>query len=73
LSSRSRDGGRLIRNPATARIVITMRCGDACPMYPVRRYLDWDLPDPADLDLAAVCVWSDMPATTSRCLLDGRS
>jgi arsenate reductase len=38
----------------TADIVITMGCGGACPVYPGRRYLDWDLPDPAGLDLAAV-------------------
>jgi protein-tyrosine-phosphatase len=28
-------------------VVITMGCGDACPIYPGKRYLDWDLPDPA--------------------------
>ena len=37
-----------------ADIVITMGCGDACPVYPGKRYLDWDLPDPAGLDLAAI-------------------
>ena len=37
-----------------ADVVITMGCGDACPIYPGKRYLDWDLPDPAGLDLAAV-------------------
>ena len=37
-----------------ADVVITMGCGDACPIYPGQRYLDWDLPDPAGLDLAAV-------------------
>ncbi len=31
-----------------------MGCGDSCPVYPGRRYLDWDLPDPAGLELAAV-------------------
>jgi arsenate reductase len=47
-------------NPLTADkveaadVVITMGCGDACPVYPGKRYLDWDLPDPAGLDLAAV-------------------
>ena len=29
-----------------ADVVITMGCGDACPVYPGRRYLDWDLEDP---------------------------
>jgi arsenate reductase len=29
-----------------ADVVVTMGCGDACPIYPRKRYLDWDLPDP---------------------------
>jgi len=37
-----------------ADVVITMGCGDACPVYLGKRYLDWDLPDPAGLDLDAV-------------------
>jgi arsenate reductase len=31
----------------TADVVVTMGCGDACPVYPGKRYLDWELPDPA--------------------------
>jgi arsenate reductase (thioredoxin) len=31
----------------TSDVVITMGCGDACPLYPGKRYLDWDLTDPA--------------------------
>jgi arsenate reductase (thioredoxin) len=30
-----------------ADVVITMGCGDTCPVYPGTRHLDWDLPDPA--------------------------
>lgn len=30
-----------------ADVIITMGCGDACPVFPGKRYLDWDLPDPA--------------------------
>jgi arsenate reductase (thioredoxin) len=37
-----------------ADFVITMGCGDACPIYPGRRYLDWDLPDPAALSMEGV-------------------
>ncbi|HYB85988.1 MAG TPA: arsenate reductase ArsC [Streptosporangiaceae bacterium] len=37
-----------------ADVVITMGCGDACPIFPGKRYEDWDLPNPAGLDLAAV-------------------
>lgn len=37
-----------------ADVVITMGCGDACPLYPGKRYLDWDLTDPAHLDLDGV-------------------
>jgi len=29
-----------------AEVIITMGCGDTCPVYPAKRYLDWDLPDP---------------------------
>ena len=37
-----------------ADYVVTMGCGDACPIYPGRRYLDWDLPDPAELPMDGV-------------------
>jgi protein-tyrosine-phosphatase len=37
-----------------ADVVVTMGCGDACPVYSGKRYLDWQLADPAGLDLAAV-------------------
>ena len=37
-----------------ADIVVTMGCGDACPYIPGKRYVDWELEDPADKDLAAV-------------------
>lgn len=37
-----------------ADVVVTMGCGDACPVYPGRLYLDWDLEDPAGLPLARV-------------------
>jgi protein-tyrosine-phosphatase len=35
-----------------ADVVITMGCGDACPIYPGKRYEDWDLDDPAGQDIA---------------------
>jgi arsenate reductase len=38
----------------TADVVITMGCGDACPIYPGKRYEDWDLEDPAGKDLETV-------------------
>jgi len=37
-----------------AEVVITMGCGDACPIYPGKRYEDWDLDDPAGQDLETV-------------------
>ena len=39
---------------AAADVVITMGCGDACPIYPGKRYEDWELEDPAGKDLATV-------------------
>ncbi|MGO4340673.1 arsenate reductase ArsC [Pedococcus sp. 2YAF34] len=35
-------------------VVITMGCGDACPFYPGKRYLDWQLDDPAGQGVDAV-------------------
>lgn len=35
-------------------VVITMGCGDACPIFPGKRYLDWDLDDPAGKGVDAV-------------------
>lgn len=34
-----------------ADVVITMGCGDTCPVFPGKRYLDWDVPDPAGLSI----------------------
>lgn len=37
-----------------ADVVITMGCGDACPVYPGKRYLDWELEDPAGQSVETV-------------------
>jgi arsenate reductase len=37
-----------------ADVVVTMGCGDACPVIPGKRYIDWDLRDPKGLELAEV-------------------
>jgi arsenate reductase (thioredoxin) len=37
-----------------ADVVVTMGCGDACPIYPGKRYEDWTVDDPADRDLETV-------------------
>jgi len=37
-----------------ADVVITMGCGDACPIYPGKRYEDWEVEDPAGKDIATV-------------------
>ena len=37
-----------------ADVVITMGCGDACPIYPGKKYEDWELDDPAGQDVASV-------------------
>jgi arsenate reductase len=37
-----------------ADLVVTMGCGDACPVLPGKEYLDWNLPDPAGLCLGEV-------------------
>jgi protein-tyrosine-phosphatase len=53
LSERGLDATREYPKPLTAAaaqradVVVTMGCDDACPVYPGKRYLDWDLQDPA--------------------------
>jgi arsenate reductase (thioredoxin) len=37
-----------------ADVVVTMGCGDACPIFPGKRYEDWELDDPAGMDVAGV-------------------
>lgn len=37
-----------------ADVIVTMGCGDACPVYPGKRYLDWSLADPAGRDISEV-------------------
>jgi protein-tyrosine-phosphatase len=54
-----------------ADVVVTMGCGDACPYYPGKRYEDWELDDPAGLDLAGVRrVRDEIKARVRRLLSD---
>ena len=52
----SREFPKRLTNEAVeaADVVITMGCGDACPIYPGKRYEDWDLEDPAGKDPGTV-------------------
>ncbi len=52
-----------------ADVVITMGCGDACPLYPGKRYEDWELDDPAGQDLEAVRPIRDEIGARVRALL----
>lgn len=54
-----------------ADVVITMGCGDACPVYPGKRHLDWDLPDPAGQPLEEVrAIRDDIDARVQALLAD---
>jgi arsenate reductase len=53
-----------------ADAVITMGCGDACPIYPGKRYEDWELEDPAGKDLETVRRIRDEIAERVRTLVD---
>jgi arsenate reductase (thioredoxin) len=53
-----------------ADVVVTMGCGDACPVYPGKRYVDWDLADPAGLPLDGVRAIRDDIELRVRTLLD---
>ncbi|MFI6445636.1 arsenate reductase ArsC [Kitasatospora sp. NPDC050543] len=50
-------------------VVITMGCGDACPYFPGKRYLDWKLDDPAGQGVAAVRPIRDQIEQRVRALL----
>jgi arsenate reductase (thioredoxin) len=52
-----------------ADVVVTMGCGDACPIFPGKRYEDWELTDPAGLTVDAVRPIRDELSTRVRALL----
>jgi hypothetical protein len=52
-----------------ADIVTTMGCGDTCPVYPGKQYLDWDLPDPAGLPVEQVRPIRDQISARVRALI----
>ena len=60
MAERSIDISREFPKPWTeeiiraADVVITMGCGDACPIFPGKRYEDWEVPDPAGQELEQV-------------------
>jgi arsenate reductase (thioredoxin) len=60
LIERGLDPSREFPKPLTdqlgreADVIVTMGCGDTCPVYPGKRYLDWELDDPAGLPVAEV-------------------
>ena len=51
-------------------VVITMGCGDTCPVFPGKRYLDWELPDPAGRGVDAVRPIRDVIEKRIRGLVD---
>jgi protein-tyrosine-phosphatase len=51
-------------------VVVTMGCGDACPVYPGKRYLNWELDDPEDQPIATVRRIRDEIDAHARALLD---
>jgi arsenate reductase len=54
-----------------ADAVITMGCGDACPIFPGKRYEDWELEDPAGKDLEAVrAIRDEIQARVEKLLTD---
>ena len=53
-----------------ADVVVTMGCGDTCPYYPGKRYLDWELTDPAGLPIDSVRPIVDDIDRRVRALLD---
>ena len=69
----SREFPKLVTDDAVraSDVVITMGCGDACPIFPGKRYEDWTLDDPAGLDVDAVRPIRDEIGRRVRTLLAG--
>lgn len=44
----------------SAAIIVTMGCGDACPYFPDKQYIDWNLPDPAHMTLGETRILRDL-------------
>ena len=54
-----------------ADVIVTMGCGDTCPIYPGKRYLDWDVPDPNDRPIEEVRdIRDDLQARVTALLRD---
>lgn len=51
-------------------VVITMGCGDTCPYFPGKRYLDWKLDDPAGASIAAIRPIRDQIESLVRALIE---
>ncbi len=76
LEERGLDPGHEFPKPLTdasaraADVIVTMGCGDTCPFYPGKRYLDWELDDPAGLAVDRVRPIVDEIDRRVRALLD---
>jgi arsenate reductase len=53
-----------------ADVVVTMGCGDACPIFPGKKYEDWEVPDPAGVDVDGVRAIRDQIGQRVRHLMD---
>jgi len=52
-------------------VIVTMGCGDECPLYPGKRYVDWELADPAGKELAEVrCIRDDIALRVDRLIAE---
>ena len=76
LEERGLDTSKEFPKPLTdddaqsADVVVTMGCGDTCPFYPGKRYLDWELRDPAGLPIEEVRPIVDEIDSRVRALLE---
>lgn len=49
-----------VQDQAPFDIVVTMGCGDACPWMPAKQFIDWQIPDPRDMDRQGFNVVRDL-------------
>ena len=70
LSKHKSEGLEEIKKHAPFDVVVTMGCGDACPWMPAKKFVDWEIPDPKNMQPAEFNEVRDLIEQKVKALLD---
>ncbi len=70
LSKHKSEGLEEIKKHAPFDVVVTMGCGDACPWMPAKKFVDWEIPDPKNMEPAEFNQVRDLIEQKVKALLD---